>query len=68
MEDLEKLRVITADQLRTLPGLDEKQIMIVMEVPNDNHDKRILIEEAINAEFSEDATIIKDSEVIQAIV
>lgn len=68
LEDLEKLRVITADQYRTLPGLQRKQIMIVMEVPDDYYDERVLIEEAIEAEFSEEAKIIKDSKVIQVLV
>lgn len=68
VEDLETLGVITAEQVRTLPGLDEKQIMIMVEVPEHDFNNRILIKEAFEEEFSEDVTIIKDPNVFQAVI
>lgn len=68
IRDLEVLRVITAEQVRTLPGLDEKQIMIVLEVPKGDFNNRILVEEAFKEEFSENVNVFGDSEVIQAVI
>lgn len=68
IEDLKTLKVITEDQVRTFPSLDEKQIIVVVEVPEVDFANRILIEVAFKEEFSENVTFINDSDVIQAVI
>ena len=60
--------MVAEDEVRTLAGLDARQIMIVMKIPKDNYDDRILIENAFKEEFSENVSVFGDSEVIQSII
>ncbi len=62
---LETLRVITAEQVRTFPGIEEGTIRVAMRIPEKNNDARVLVEEAFKEEFTEGVKVFKDKEVIQ---
>lgn len=66
--DLEILRVITAEQVRTLPGLEEGTIMVVLEIPEENRNARIFVEDAFKEEFPESVRVFGDTKVLQAVV